>query len=454
MKDKFSVHIISASPRLNSGFSVVAINIAKGLQKLGYDISYSGLQTSNTSEWNRGIEILPTQVGFLDDISQCMITLGKIKPDVVLAIIQMDMDFNEFAKLFPKTLVYCPVESKGLSDKMTSDLLSVKTNGGLVIAQTVYGQKEIQLALAGLSIPYIYHGFDDKIFYPIDLSKKENISYCYHRTEIGKVNTNPAELCEMECFNCRYIMHFKCPNYKEETISILKFVDGKWAEESVGITSLPLVTKGKMVFGFVGQNLGVRKRIERLLKAFSIFINESRQYKDRIILHLHVMPISIGGINLIKVVKDLGLQNNIVFSYGSYRSSGWSDEAMNILYNTFDVNVSASSGEGFSLPIIEGMACGIPMIGPNVTSFVELIGNDCDLSKNRGWLVDIESWQMIQDGTIRALVSESDLAMKMKMAFVERDKMKVFSKNAVDWSRNYTWEKIVLEWDSLIKQMK
>ena len=448
------VHIISASPRLNSGFSVVAINIAKGLKKLGWEVTYSGLQTSNTSEWNQGIEILPCIVGHIDDITQTIITIGKIKPDVVLAIIQMDMDFNEFAKLFPKTILYVPVEGKGMSDRMTSDLLSIKMNGGQVVAQCQYGKSEIELALAGLNIDYIYHGFDDSIFKPIDVSKKENITYCYHKTSVGQINTDPMMLHKNGCFDCRYIICAGCSYYEEENISILKFIDGKWVEESVGITVLPLVTRNKMVYLYVGQNLGVRKRIERLLRAYSIFIGQSKQMRDNTILHLHTMPMSVGGINLIKVVQNLGIQNNIVFSYGSYRSSGWSNEAMNILYNTADVNVSASSGEGFGLGTMESMACGIPNIGPDCSAFSELIGNDSSESKNRGWLVDIGEWQMIVDSSERALVSESDLALKMKMAFVEKDKMKVFSKNCIEFTKDYTWDKICVQWNKLLTGMK
>jgi glycosyltransferase involved in cell wall biosynthesis len=433
----------------------VAINIAKGLQKLCWEVTYSGLQTSNTSEWNQGIEILPCIVGHVDDITQTVITMSRIKPDVVLAIIQMDMDFNGFAKLFPKTIVYPPVEGKGMSDMMTSDLLSVKMNGGLVVAQCQYGKNEIESALAGLNIDYIYHGFDPEIFYPIsggNISKASK--YCYHKTEMGKIDTDSAKLYEMECFDCRYIMCSKCSYYKEEMVSILRFVDGKWIEENVGITALPLVTKNKTVYLFVGQNLGVRKRIERLLKAYSLFIGQSKQMRDNTILHLHTMPMSIGGINLIKVVQNLGIQNNIVFSYGSYRSSGWSDMAMNVLYNSVDINVSASSGEGFGLATIESMACGIPNIGPDCSSFTELIGNDSDLSKNRGWLVDIGEWQMIQDGSERFLVNEKDLAMKMKMAFTDNSMREKFSENCIEWSKNYTWEKIVLKWDRLLTGMK
>jgi glycosyltransferase involved in cell wall biosynthesis len=444
------LHIISASPRLNSGFSVVAINIAKGLKKLGWEVTYSGLQTANTSEWNRGVEILASQVGHIDDITQTMITIGRVKPNIVLCVIQMDADFNGFAKLFPKTVVYCPVEGKDIPSGMSSDLMSVKMNGGLVIAQCQYGQKEMELALAGLEVPYIYHGFNPEVFYPIaDIGRAGN--YCYHKTEMGKINTDPAELYEMECFGCRYIMCSKCPHYKEEIVSLLRFINGKWTEETVGMTDLYDVTKGKFVFGFVGQNLGVRKRIERLLRAYSIFVGQSKQLKDRVTMHLHCMPMSIGGINLVKIVQDLGIQNNVIFSYGTYRSSGWSDEAMNMLYNTFDVNISASSSEGFGLGTLESMACGIPNIGPACSSFIELIGNDSDLSKNRGLLANIGEWQMIQDGSVRALVNENDLALKMKLLYNDGKLRERLGKNAIEWSKQFTWEKICNEWDKLLK---
>ena len=450
------IHIISASTRLNSGFSVVAKNLAIGFKKLGHDISYTGLQTAHTSEWCNGLEILPAQSSHIDDVTQTMLTINKIKPEVVLAIIQMDADFNDFAKIFPKTAVYTPVEGRNIPQKMANDLLSVKMNGGEVIAQCRYGQEEIQSALAGMDIPFIYHGFNEKIFKPINLNNIDDIRYCYYNTETGKSNSDPKMLHTYGCYDCQLNnkSQTNCPHYTEEHVSILKFINGKWAEESIPITRLPAITKGKYVFGFIGQNLGVRKRLERLLKAYAIFIGQSRQLKDRSILSLHTMPIAINGIDLTKVIRELGIENNVMFSYGTYRSSGWSDEAMSILYNTFDINMSASSSEGFGLGTLESMACDIPNIGPNCSSFTELIGDGEKDDKARGLLAQIESWQMIENMSERALVSESHLAMMMKKIYSDDKLREKFSKNARDWSKQYKWEKICLEWDKLLKKMK
>lgn len=346
---------------------------------------------------------------------------------------------------------YCPIEGKNIPHDMANDLLQIKMHGGAVVAQCRYGQSEMKLALGGLDVPYIYHGHDPDIFKRLDLKKVDDIRYCYYNTEDGKVNSDPMSLHAKGCYDCQLNNkeQTNCPYYKEEDVSILRFINGKWTEESIPITDLPNITKNKTVFGFVGQNIGIRKRIERLLKAYSIFIKDSRQFKDRTIIHLHTKPIAIDGVNLIKVIQDLGIQDNIIFSYGTHRSSGWTEQAINILFNTFDINTSASSSEGFGLPILESMACGKLNIGPNCSSFTELIGEDP--KTRRGLLASIIDWQMIQDGSVRALVNEKDLANQMQTIYQSEELRKTLSKNAIKFAQDYTWEKIVLQWDQLLK---
>lgn len=449
------IHFLSSGLRTNSGFGVVTKNLALGLMKLGHDITMSGLQTANFAEFSYGVETLPTITHYVDDLTQFMINVQTIKPDVVIYVHQMDSgQFNAFTKVFPKTFVYCPVETRGIPDQMRSDLLNVIMNGGKVIAQTQYGQGEIQLALGGVDIPFIYHGFNDKIFKPLNLGNTDQIRYCYYGTDSGKAESDPMRLHKQGCYDCSLSGNdaTKCRYYREEHVSILRFIDGKWTGKDIPITELPKITKGKFVFGFLGYNLGIRKRMERLLKAYSLFIKDSRQLKDHTVLHMHTTPIAIDGLNLIRIAQDLGMQDNIIFSYGSFRSAAWTEEGINILYNTFDTNISASSGEGFGLSLIESMACGIPNIGPNSTSFTELIGEDP--KTRRGLLASIIDWQMIPDGTMRSLVNESDLSRQMKELYQNEELRKRCSKNAIEFTKNYTWNKICDQWNKLLEDRK
>ncbi len=347
------IHFISNSLYINSGFGKVTRYIAIGLKKLGYDVSMTGLQTSGLVQYYYDIECLPIDSGgHVDETTQVILNIQKMAPDVVIYVGQLDADLNHLAKLFQKTICYSPVEGKDIPAQMANDMVTIEKNGGLIVAQCNYGLSEMKKV--GVSAEMIYHGYDPNIFKPIDLKnslKNDNLKYCYYRTSVGQINTDPLKLHEMGCYDCRHTIYTKCSHYMEEIVSVLGWDSENriWSQTDIGISELKddISFKGKFIFLFVGQNFGLRKRIERLLKAYAILISESKQLRDRTHLHLHSLPISIRGINLIKVVDDLGIKNNISFSYGTFRSSGWSEEGLNILYNLADVNVSASSSEGF-----------------------------------------------------------------------------------------------------------
>ncbi|MFA0049345.1 glycosyltransferase [Vibrio sp. 10N.261.51.F11] len=76
-------------------------------------------------------------------------------------------------------------------------------------------------------------------------------------------------------------------------------------------------------------------------------------------------------IKILTQVKKLGInKNNIVFS-------GYiTDEQLVQLYNHAYLFVFPSKHEGFGLPVLEAMACGIPTICSNSTSLPEVMGDD------------------------------------------------------------------------------
>lgn len=449
------IHFLSNSLHINSGFANVTRYLATELTKLGHQVSITGMQTGYTSQWHYGIENLPLAATSVDDVTQYILNLHVTKPDVAICIFQADTGENiDFVTAFKNSVWYPPVEGSKLPFASLNGFQRVIANGGNIVAQCKWGQKEMEKY--GLSPKYIYHGFNDKIFKPLNLDRKEDMRYCFYSTEAGKELSNPLLLHHYGCYDCQLQTkeQTSCKYFKEEEITILRHIQGKWTEKRIKITDLPYETTGKYVFGFVGQNIGLRKRIERLLKAYSIFI-QSRQLKDRTIIHLHTMPMVTGvfnGINLIQIIQDLGIQDNVIFSYGSFRSSTWSETAMSILYNTFDCNSSASSGEGYGLPTLESMACGIPQIGPKASSFIELISEDDKRNIGPRGILAKGDWQFIQDSSFRFLVDEQDLSNCMKLMY--NGENKDYQKNCLEFVKPYTWEKVAMQWDKLLKEIK
>ncbi len=453
------IHIISNSLKTNSGFANVTRYLSIGLSRLGHEVTISGLQTTYIPEFHYGIKQFPV-VTPLDDIIQIQYNIMATDPDIVIYVGDVYTDTKQFANVYPKTIVYCPVEGSVVPTQMIKNLNGVIKNGGKVIAQCKYGYEEMKKA--GINVDrYIYHGFNDKIFKNLDVHKK-NIKYCYYCTSTGQTFTDPLILCKQKCFECiDKLTHIEekntenCPFFKEEEIILLKMIDNKWTEIVTPISKLEEFFKGKFLYLFVGANHMTRKRIERLLIAYNILLKESKQIYDRVHLHLHCQPYSPTGINLLEIAKKLNIENKITFSYGAIMPNGFSEEALSILYNLADVHVSATSSEGFGICHIESMACGVPNIAPNCTSLTELIGDgergDID---TRGYLALIESNIMMLDGSLRLLVSQEHLAVLMKKMYIQNEDRDRFGKNAIKFAQNYTWDKICLMWDYLLKEIK
>lgn len=454
------IHFLSDSPKSNSGFANMTKNLAMGLTILGHDVSISGFQTAY-QEFYHGIPILPMATG-IDEISQLQNNIMKIRPEMVIYVNDGYTDAAKFLNVFPRTITYCPVEGFDIPNHMISNLNRV-AEYGKVISECKYGYE--QMKKAGIKVhSYIYHGFDPNVFYPIESNRIEIESrHCYNKTEQGQSILEPKLLYERGCDNCMSTIRDAtfCEWYKEEKVIISRYdnINNQWLQvEDVPLNKLRenINPSKKFMFLFVGANHNIRKKIERLLKAYQILINESKQIADRIHLHLHTNPISPTGIDLIEITNRLKIQNNVTFSYNS-----WSGQALNILYNISDCQVSATSSEGFGIPVLEGFATGLPMIAPNCTSQTELVGEiipdpmcESKTIEPRGLLAKIQADYMLQDLTYRSLVDEEDLAFNMSQMF-KGDKMrKQYSSNALKFASNYTRDKTCNQWNDLLKNMK
>lgn len=110
-----------------------------------------------------------------------------------------------------------------------------------------------------------------------------------------------------------------------------------------------------------------RKNIERLLKAFSLLPGSLRKK------HQLVIVCSIQGTDryqLYKLCKKYGLDiQEVIFT-------GYIPQCDLIgLYNICNFFIFPSWHEGFGLPVLEAMRCGKAVIGGNISSIPEVIGN-------------------------------------------------------------------------------
>ncbi len=195
-----------------------------------------------------------------------------------------------------------------------------------------------------------------------------------------------------------------------------------------------------------------RKQIPRLFEAFSLFLE--RQGNPNVGMVLHCGDPSdtfgMGGWNLPAFVAQFDLKDKIAFSDTSSNPlSGLTTVEMARLYQSADVHVMATAGEGFGIPSAEAMACGIPIILPDNSTGPELVGVG---PQKRGWLVDSATHITGPEwGVNMKLVDIEKLAWAMTTAYEQDQERKECGERArVYAEKNFNWDKLTDQLESQI----
>jgi glycosyltransferase involved in cell wall biosynthesis len=110
---------------------------------------------------------------------------------------------------------------------------------------------------------------------------------------------------------------------------------------------------GSFVIGAVGAN-SRRKRFDLLIRSFSLF---ARHRANARLLIKTDRPVSLDGIDLSALIDAERLAGRV-----SLVIEERSEAQMAALYNLMDLYLNLSEWEGFCIPVVEAMACGVPVV--------------------------------------------------------------------------------------------
>lgn len=168
-----------------------------------------------------------------------------------------------------------------------------------------------------------------------------------------------------ECTKHDLVRLFRMPEEKitvvyEGASELFKPVDDTALLENIRKKySLP----GKYIL-YVGM-LEPRKNVPVLVRAF-------KQLKDSTgVEHKLVIVGKKGWMydEIFKTVRSLKLEDEVIFT-------GYiTDKELPLIYSASELFVYPSAYEGFGLPLLEAMACGVPVIASNVSSIPEITGD-------------------------------------------------------------------------------
>lgn len=121
--------------------------------------------------------------------------------------------------------------------------------------------------------------------------------------------------------------------------------------------------KDAFIVGAVGRNQ-VRKRLDLTIEYFAAWLR-SRPEIFNAYLYLHVGGTGEQGIALKSMVKYHGLAGKVILSQPDNVGMGADPLAMPLIYSALDVYLTTTQGEGWGLPALEAMACGVPVVAPD-----------------------------------------------------------------------------------------
>jgi len=128
--------------------------------------------------------------------------------------------------------------------------------------------------------------------------------------------------------------------------------------------------KNYFIVGNINSNT-YRKRLDLFLEGFAKFAKGKSDV--RCLIHANNKDISY---DLPVLVNDLGITDKIIVSSGKL-----TPDKINVLYNVMDVNTNTSLGEGFGLSLVEGAACGVPILCSNHGNLRDIWGKNADYIK-------------------------------------------------------------------------
>ncbi len=218
------------------------------------------------------------------------------------------------------------------------------------------------------------------------------------------------------------------------------------------------------VVGMVAHNQ-IRKNLDRWLVAFKQF---SEKNSD-VIAVLHTQQKDKLGWDLNILLDELGLVGRVFFTNLNAKLSAdlWvTEKDMARLYNTFDVHMLLTGGEGFGLPIIESMACGVPNVATAWTTPIEFFADEQKeilttedgreeevtvMDCKRGLLVDVESMLIHHTGGEWAAASATHAAQMLQLLKDDESLRETMGKRAREFVvRDYAWSGVLQKWDKVI----
>lgn len=203
----------------------------------------------------------------------------------------------------------------------------------------------------------------------------------------------------------------------EKEIDVVIAVSQNTKKDLLEISRIP---EEKIMVIYEGVSENFKKQPQDLVDSFKKKYNLPDDY-----------ILAIGGVGErrnLKRVKEVSKNYHLIITG---ESIPWiSDEELPVLYSGAKVLLYPSFYEGFGLPILEAMACGVPVVTSNISSMPE-VGGEASEYVNPESVEDIEN--------------------KLRIVMEDEEKRKRMIKGGFEQAKKFSWQKCAQETADIYK---
>jgi len=196
------------------------------------------------------------------------------------------------------------------------------------------------------------------------------------------------------------------------------------------------------IVGCVARNQP-RKQLPLLVRAFAEF----HQRRTNALLYLHTDPNDAWGCDLLDLIRRASIDDVTVITKRTSPVSAVSDDVLRLIYGLFDVLVLPTMGEGFGLPILEAMACAVPVVATDCTAVTELV-------KGRGELARVKEWITVGPFNVgQAIVDSDHLVELLEKLYRDPDLRAEYGRRGREFAETMTWDRCAEQWARLLEEV-
>ena len=465
-KDKLRIMPVSDSPWAPTGFGTNTKNIGCILNKEGHHIGYGGCQNQKHSKWVTpwplgqtekvaAFENLPIMYPGQEKFGEKSFPqwIKGFKPDLVLAHLDFQM-FKHMTDSKHPTHIQMPLrdeQGKVFNKKQRLEMVNEAY-------KSISNGAPWKL---GCIIPY-----DGEPSMPEWGIQLDSVDYGVAMSRYGQQG-----LKKDFNFDSTYIPH------GVDTGLFKPIMKPKYGGE---------YKPNAFIVGCVARNQH-RKNIPRLIKGYAQFVQQNKLTPNETRLLLHMDWNDAMGWRFPHFAAQYGIEEYLMPPLMGTLDAGQAidEEAMANLYNCMDVFVLPTAGEGFGIPSLEAMSCGVPICLTNYTTGYELIacddaeqeevpmyplgGHHNDASPNgrdhledsdiceRGILIPYKDmwWDTpARAAPQRAIASENAICEALDYYFNNPDKRIAAGKAGREHAKKYySWEVIGKKWINWVRKI-